>query len=242
MDAWHWLPFVSTLITVGFAVAVFRRYFERRRPQLLWWGLGLALYALGTFAETYLAVGWNAALLRLWYLAGAMLTAAWLGQGTLALLIRKPRVIGALNGLLIGASLVAAAAVFLAPLHPAAYQVGLPVSSQYKAVMDRTTLMIGLTILLNIYGTLALVGGALWSAWLFFRKHVLFHRVVGNVLIAAGAMFPAGAGTFIRLGLGDYLYVSELLGATLMFAGFWWATQRQPAEQPRATLQAAHSS
>ena len=240
METWHWLPFVATLVTVGFTVAVFRRYFERRRPQLLWWGLGLALYALGTFTEAYLALAWSAPLLRLWYLAGAMLTAAWLGQGTLALLIRKPRVMGAHNALLIGASLVAAAAVWLAPLHAAAYQVGLPVSSQYKAVLDRTALMIVLTILLNIYGTLALVGGALWSAWLFFRKRVLFQRVVGNVLIAAGAMFPAGAGTFIRLGLGDYLYVSELLGATLMFAGFWWASQRQPAERPQPTLQAAH--
>ncbi len=62
METWHWLPFVATLVTVGFAAAVFRRYAERRRPQLLWWGLGLALFALGTFTEAYLALGWSAAL------------------------------------------------------------------------------------------------------------------------------------------------------------------------------------
>ena len=240
MDALHWLPFVSTTITVLFAAAVFSRYFQRhRRAHLLMWGIGLTLYALGTFSEAYLAVGWSSVLLRLWYLAGAMLTAAWLGQGTVYLLIRKPGVANILTGVLLVASVLAAAAVFLAPVHAAAFQPGVPVSSQYKAVLDRTGPMILLTILLNIYGTLTLVGGALWSAWLFLRKRVLLNRVVGNIFIAAGALLPASAGTFIRLGLGDWLYVSELLGAALMFLGFWFATQPQPADKPIAAAQAA---
>jgi hypothetical protein len=37
-------------------------------------------------------------------------------------------------------------------------------------------------------------------------------------------------GTFIRLGMSDWLYLSELLGAVLMFAGFMVATSEQPAE------------
>jgi hypothetical protein len=168
-----------------------------------------------------------------------MLTAAWLGQGTVYLLIRKPGVANILTGVLLVASVLAAAAVFLAPVHPAAFQAGVPVSSQYRLVLDRTGPMILLTILLNIYGTLTLVGGALWSAWLFFRKRVLLNRVLGNVLIAAGALLPASAGTFIRLGLGDWLYVSELLGAALMFLGFWFATQPQPADKRLPAAQAA---
>jgi len=44
---------------------------------------------------------------------------------------------------------------------------------------------------LNIYGTLALVGGAIYSAYIFWRKRVLFHRMIGNILIAAGALAPA---------------------------------------------------
>ena len=240
MNALHWLPLISTIITVFFAAAVFNRYFQRhRRPHLLLWGIGLTFYALGTFAEAYLALGWNPVMLRLWYLAGAMLTAAWLGQGTIYLLIRKPGVAHRLTGVLLVASVLAAAAVFLAPVHPSAFQAGVPVSSQYKAILDRTGPMILLTILLNIYGTLTLVGGALWSAWLFFRKRVLLNRVVGNVIIAAGALLPASAGTFIRLGLGDWLYVSELLGAALMFLGFWFATQLQPADRPATAVRAA---
>jgi len=48
MDTVHLLPFLSTGITLLFTGAVFGRYFKRhRRPHLLLWGIGLALYATG---------------------------------------------------------------------------------------------------------------------------------------------------------------------------------------------------
>jgi hypothetical protein len=230
MDIIHILPFISTAITFFFAAAVFNRYRIGRKPHSLMWGIGLTFYSLGTLAEAYLALRWSPTLLRLWYLCGAMLSAAWLGQGTIFLLIRRP---GVARNIAIGlavVSLAAAVAVFTAPVSGAAFQTGVPVSTQYKDLLTRTGLMILFTILLNIYGTITLVGGAAWSAWLFWRKHVLANRMVGNILIAAGALFPASAGTLIRLGVGDWLYVSELVGAGLMFLGFWLATQPQPAE------------
>jgi len=230
MDTLHILPFISTAITFVFAAVVLNRYWHGRRRHSLMWGLGLSLYGLGTLAEAYLAIRWSPVVLRLWYLSGAMLTAAWLGQGTVYLLIRKPRVADSLAAGLLLISLVAAVLVFTAPLDASAFQLRVPVSTQYKELLARTGPMILLTILLNIYGTLTLVGGALWSAWLFRRKRVLPGRALGNVVIALGALFPAGAGTLIRLGLGDWLYASELAGAALMFLGFWLATQPQPAE------------
>ena len=72
----------------------------------------------------------------------------------------------------------------------------------------------------NIYGLLTLVGGALWSAMLFLRKQVLPNRVVGNVLIAAGALSIGLASTATRLGFGGYLYLGELIAAILMYSGF----------------------
>lgn len=114
----------------------------------------------------------------------------------------------------------------------------LAVSSQYKSMIERNGLLIGLTVFLNIYGTLWLIGGALWSAYLFARKQVLPHRVLGNILIAVGALLPAGAGTLIRLGLSDWLYVSELLGAAIMFAGFVAATASQPVTRPQPAIAA----
>jgi hypothetical protein len=231
MDLVHFLPFVSTAITAAFAAAVLQRYFKGRRLHSLLWGLGLALYALGTLAEAYLALRWQPFMLRLWYLTGAMLTAAWLGQGTVYLLVRRPGVAHALGAALLVTSLVAAAAVFTAPVNGAAFEAGVPISTQYRALLTRSSLMILLTILLNLYGTVTLIGGALWSAWLFARKRVLRNRMLGNVLIALGALFPAGAGTLIGLGLADWLYASELAGAALMFLGFYLTTQPQPADR-----------
>ncbi len=232
MDIVHVLPFLSTGIMLVFTIAVLGRYVRRhRRPHQLVWGLGLALYTIGTFTEAYLAVNWSPLMLRLWYLCGAMLTAAWLGQGTIYLLIRKPGVAHALTVLLLIASVAAIGGVFAAPLDASAFRLGTPISGQYRDILTRSGLIVLLTILLNIYGTVGLIGGALWSAYLFWRKRVLPNRVLGNVFIAVGAFFPASAGTFIKLGFADWLYLSELLGACLMFLGFWFATQPQPAEK-----------
>ena len=84
---------------------------------------------------------------------------------------------------------------------------------------------------MNIYGTIALVGGALYSAYLFWRKSILFNRMLGNLLIAAGALMPAMAGSFLRLGLTDWLYVSEFIGVVLMYAGFALATSSNPVKE-----------
>jgi hypothetical protein len=106
-----------------------------------------------------------------------------------------------------------------------------PISSQYQNILSRSGLIIALTIVLNIYGTLALVGGAIYSAYIFWRKRVLFHRMIGNILIAAGALAPAMGGSFIKTGLPDWMYLTELVGAMLMYIGFLQTTT-VPAVEP----------
>jgi hypothetical protein len=222
----HYLPFLSTLVTLAFASAVFIRYLKRRGPHLLLWTIGLLFYGIGTLAEVLLAFSFNGIMLKLWYLGGAMLTAAWLGQGSIHLLVRRGGVAWTMTGILTAISLLSAILVMIAPLTPAAasYKITQPISSQYKDILTRDGLTILLTILLNIYGTLTLVGGAIYSAVIFFRKHVLVDRMIGNVLIAVGALAPALAGSFVKLGLPDLLYLSELIGVVLMYVGFIRAT------------------
>jgi len=236
----NYIPIFSTIVTFIFAAAVLGRYRKRKGAHLLLWGVGLVLYGLGTLTEVLLLVTFNAVILKVWYLSGAMLTAAWLGQGTIHLLIRKRGVAPTLTVILAAVSLVAAVLVFTAPLTSAAgnFDVRLPVSEQYKEILTRGGLMIALTIILNIYGTLGLVGGALYSAFMFWRKKVLANRMVGNILIAAGAMLPAMAGTFVKAGLVDWLYISEFLGAVVMYAGFIQATA-QPVVEKRPAGTAA---
>ena len=92
-----------------------------------------------------------------------------------------------------------------------------------------------LTPFFNMYGLLTLVGGAIYSAYIFLRKRIMPNRVLGNVLIASGALMPGIGGFMSRLGMGGYLYLGELLGAILMFAGFVAATNKpQTVKAPMA--------
>ena len=227
------LPILSTVITYLFAVAVLHRYAKKGGTHLLLWGVGLILYGLGTLSEVILSLFFSGLVLKLWYLSGAMLTAAWLGQGTLYLLVRKHRIVN-ITAICLGViSVLAALLLLISPLTAAAstYQIALPISAQYKDILVRNGFVIGLTIFLNLYGTLLLVGGALYSAYLFWRKRVILNRVIGNILIAAGAMAPAMAGSFVKAGLVDLLYLSEAIGVVLMYAGFSLATAHRPAKE-----------
>ena len=229
----QYISIFSTIITFIFTAAVLGRYRSKGGSHLLLWGIGLILYGLGTLSEAVLAFTFNGFILRIWYLTGAMLTAAWLGQGSINLLVRRRGVAQTLNIFLGLVSLAALGLVLFAPITTAAgsYQISLPASDQYKEILTRNTGMIILTILLNIYGTLGLVGGALHSAFLFWRKKVLLNRVIGNILIAAGALMPATAGTFVQAGMVDWLYMSEFIGVILMYLGFTQAVAVQPAKQ-----------
>ncbi len=222
----HYIPIFSTLVTFAFAIAVFRRYLLRHGPHLLIWTIGLLWYGIGTLSEVLLGLTFSGLVLKLWYLSGAMLTAAWLGQGTIHLLVRRRHVAWTLTGILALISLIAGFLVLAAPLTPAAasFDVRQPISSQYQNILTRSGATLALTILLNIYGTLAMVGGAIYSAFIFWRKRVMFNRMIGNILIAAGALAPAMGGSFIKIGLVDLLYLTELVGAILMYVGFLQAT------------------
>jgi hypothetical protein len=224
----HILPIFSTLITLTFTVAVFNRYRARGGAHLLLWGIGLVFYGLGTAMEVVLGFTFNTLALKLWYLSGAMLTAAWLGQGTVNLLWRKHHIAQVTNVLLALVSLAALGLILVAPVQLAAgFHPALPVSTQYKDILTRDGLTIALTILLNTYGTFTLIGGALYSAFLFWRKKVLFYRMLGNILIAGGAMLPALGGSLLKAGMVDMLYLSEFSGVILMYAGFMLATATQ---------------
>jgi len=220
------VPYLSTLVTFAFTAAVFNRYQKKGGTHLLLWSIGLLLYGLGTLTEVILGWTFNEIALKVWYITGAMLTAAWLGQGSIHLLVRKGNLAKILTYVLAAVSLLAIVMVFIAPLTGAqgGYNPTAPISEQYKDILTRSGLTIALTIILNIYGTIGLVGGALYSAFLFWRKQVLANRMFGNMLIAAGALAPAMAGSFVKAGIVDMLYVSEFVGAMLMFIGFMMAT------------------
>jgi hypothetical protein len=232
------LPFTSAIVSLVFAFLVFRRYLVRRGRHLLLWGIGMVLYGIGGFCEGYHgAFGWNRFIFRLWYLAGAILVAAWLGQGTVYLLAKR-RWANLLMVLLALGSLYAAFRVFSAELDPTLLTTSVHTGSELSGHAIVTPGVRSLTPIFNLYGTVTLVGGALYSAWIFWRKRILLHRTIGNILIAVGAILPAFGGAFSRMGLPGALYISELSGAILLFIGFLRATTPMKKEQAGQQVQA----
>lgn len=241
MQMINWLPLLSTIITFVFVFSVLRRWWARRPANhLLLWGLGLVLYGLGTFSEFYATRAWSPTIFRLWYLCGAILTAAWLGQGTVYLLIRRPYIAHALMAILLLGSLLAVFMLWTTPLPGAdTFQTSVPLSDQYEQILPEGARVRLMTPFFNIYGVITLVGGAIYSAFLFWRKRILPNRVLGNVFIALGALSPAVGGTLARLGATGFLYGSEFIGAIVMFIGFQLAVSKKPGR--RAVPQAAVS-
>jgi hypothetical protein len=230
-----YIPYLSTIVTFAFAAAVFNRYRQRGGTHLLLWAIGLVFYGLGTLTESILSLTPSIFLLRIWYLTGAMLTAAWLGMGTVHLLIRRGNLAQIITWILAAISVLALILVFLVPTTSASYDIARPASEQYRQIFSSKGFLAYLlapTISLNLYGTITLVGGAVYSAFLFWRKRILINRMFGNILIAAGALSPAMGGTFLRAGLTDMLYVSEFLGVVLMFIGFMMATSTRSETAP----------
>ncbi len=233
------LPLLSSLISFVFAFFVFKRYAERKGAHLLLWGIGTIFYGIGGFCEFYYgAFGWNALVFRLWYLFGAILVAAWLGQGTVYLLAKAKWAHGLMIVLAL-ASLFAVDKVFTAQLDPALMIASAHTGSELSGHAILTGGVRILTPFFNIYGTLALVGGAAYSAFIFWRKRVLLHRTIGNILIAVGAMLPAFGGVFSRLQFPGALYLGEFLGIILLFAGFIRATTPMKNEVPAVQSAAA---
>lgn len=214
------VPFTSFVISFVLAFLLFKRYLVRKGPHLLVWGIGMIFYGIGGFCEGYFgSFGWNDLIFRLWYLFGAILVAAWLGQGTIYLLAKRKWAHGFMVVLVLG-SIFGAFRVFGAELDPSLMTTSVHTGSEMSGHAIVTDGVRTLTPFFNLYGTLALVGGAAYSSWIFWRKRVLLHRSIGNIIIAVGAILPAFGGTFSRMGLPGALYISELLGAILLFIGF----------------------
>jgi len=233
------VPFISAIVSFIFAFFIFKRYAGKKRPHLLLWGLGMIFYGIGGFCEAYYgAYGWNALIFRMWYLFGAILVAAWLGQGTVYLLAKR-RWANILMVILGVASAYAAIRVFGAELDPSLLTTSVHTGSELSGHAIVTPGIRTLTPFFNIYGVVTLVGGAVYSAWIFYRKRVLLNRTIGNILIAVGALAPAFGGAFSRFGIPGALYISELLGATLIFLGFLRATTPMEEKSPQSATEAA---
>ena len=207
------IPLVSAIVSFVFALTVLDQFFARRKPYQLIWAVGLLMYFIATSSVFWIeAYGLNETAYRLWYLFGAVLVAAYLGMGTLYLLVWR-KVAHFAMMLLLVASFYAVFRVFTTTIDLSIIK-----------DLSRDTIPQGLRNMyyLNIFGTVALVGGALYSAWVFWKHRLMRHRVLSNILIALGAILSALGGTLARFGVSSSTAhaVFILLGVVIIFAGF----------------------
>lgn len=235
------IAIISTVTTGIFASLVMWRWSQKRRPHLLAWGIGLTMYFLATFSQLLLYFTWSPFFFGLWYWTGALMVAPWLGQGTVYLLIRKGNVARNIQmALILVGAMTLPWTIWLTPFNESAWEQGRDITEIYRDQTDPETgeviqegIMSGsargtvrfFSPIMNIWGTIALVGGAIYSAILFRRKQIMRNRMVGNWFIAAGGIMPAFAGVLIRLGDPSFKYLGEMLGAILIFVGYLLATQ-----------------
>ena len=92
---------------------------------------------------------------------------------------------------------------------------------------------------INTYAFIFLVGGAVLSAWRFRSHAALKHRFIGNVFIAVGALLPGIGGMATRMGHTEVLYVMELIGLMLIWAGYRYNVSPQLAGVDRSQARKA---
>lgn len=217
------LPIVTTVLAALFATILWRHWGRKRDARyLLWWAIGVTIYGLGTLTEALTTVfGWSEPVFRTWYIAGALLGGWPLATGTVYLLMKK-RTADILTGISLVYIAVASAFVLMTPIIPELVEEhrlsGEVMAWQWVRLFSP---------LVNTYAFVFLVGGAIWSAWRYWRRSDRpGSRVVGNALIAVGAILPGIGGAYTRAGMVEVLYVTELIGIALIWLGYWAMTRR----------------
>ena len=211
----HFIPILTTIIALAFAGVVMSRWMDRRTPHLLWWGIGLLTYGAGTITEAATTlVGWREPVFRAWYITGALLGGAPLAQGSVYLHLDR-RTAHRLTVVIATVIVIASTCVLASP-------VDYTLVEQYRLsgkVLEWRWVRL-FSPFINLYAVIFLVGGAIVSAARYKRTREMYHRFVGNVWIAIGAILPGIGGAFTRFGHTEVLYVTELLGLLCIYVGY----------------------
>jgi hypothetical protein len=216
-----YLPILSTIISAAFAWVILARYrLKRQSYHLLWWGIGIGTYGLGTLIESLVTLfGWQSAMFKAWYIAGALLGGAPLAVGTIYLLFgRRAGHIAVV--LLLAAVSVTSIFVILSPVRMELVD---PKLLSGKALAWQSIRRVSPFI--NSMAALFLVGGAIYSAIRFFSSPESRRVSTGNIFIAIGALLPGIGGMGSRMGHTELLYIAEFIGVILIWVGYKYCQQ-----------------
>jgi hypothetical protein len=222
---------IASAVAWLFTLLTFAQYRTRGRQHQLLWTLGIGSFALAVTADTVARAqgGWSDGGYRLWYFFGAMHGVTLLGQGTLHLLNRRiwtQRLLEVIGVLMI---------VLNAPLDLTRLET--PFEAKGTAFADIGEMGFATprfwTIPFNLYGTLWLIGGALYSTAQLWRVNRT--RATGTLLIALSGVMLASVSSLNRFGITYLESVGRMVGVTVLFLGFLFTTL-EPINLPRVNL------
>jgi hypothetical protein len=217
-------PSAAAVVALVFAMALGRRFAERRQAYLAVWCGALLMYAAASAAVAAGAfAGWSRTLFEIYWIFGAVLNVPLLAAGEVQLLGRSKILDAAVWVVLAFVFAYTIAVTRGAAVDASALTERLPSG---KEVFGDGSPAHRLPQLISIPSYLVLVGGAVWSAWRMRGRSELRDRFVGTLLIALGATITAAAGSaFAAVGNLPLFSLSLLAGVAVMFAGFWRATR-----------------
>jgi hypothetical protein len=220
----HYIPIATTVVAAFFATVVLRRYASKGGTHLLWWGIGMVTYGIGTLTEALTTLlGWQEPVFRLWYITGALLGGAPLAQGTVYLLLKRPTA-NRLTIVLLTAIAAASVCVLLTPIDPSMVE-----PFRLSGRVMQWQWVRAFSPFINTYAAVFLIGGAIYSALKFRSVPGRHGKYVGNIFIAVGALLPGIGGAFTRFGHVEVLYVTEFVGLLLIFVGYRLNVRPAPA-------------
>lgn len=197
-------PLITTLISLFFTISVFRQYSQRRKIYQYIWGNGLLIFSFTTLFEFVSEIyGWTIPMYRAYYVLIASLVAI-LGLGTVYLFNRRA-----------GRYLTLYFAVVIAVLIVLTLNAQVDTGKLKERTVGGSAMPASVRTIspfLTIPGSIALIGGALYSWYISRRKY--------NLFIALGALLVASGGGLSRFGMEWALYLLELFGVAVMYIGF----------------------
>lgn len=229
-------PLTVAVVNAVFGTIVWRQYRDRGRAYQLVWSIALALGMFAAlFYVLFLALNDNTWCFKLYYICGALLMAAYLGLGSVYL--HAPRQVADVTAAavlvlsVIGVVMLLAAGIDHRLLVQAANQV----APGTKAIQPGPWK--AMVAVLNIFGSTAVIGGAIYSAWRTYRRQAPLNFFFANVLIAAGTFLAAAAGAAADQGaFAGSFWVLLALGFVVLFCGFLLTTVSRPAPRVPASV------
>ncbi|GAC1433230.1 MAG: hypothetical protein PVS3B3_30190 [Ktedonobacteraceae bacterium] len=223
---------INVVVTGLFAAVVLRQYLRRHRSYQLYWFVGLLMAFIATLAYVFMLrvqpASYNGIILFHTYYILGVLTPAWLGLGSIAL-ISSPRITTLCLTFLYLLSGATTALVLLA-------QINMRQLSQIVGPgtgILRPGPWLVTVIIINTLGVVAVVGVAIYSGLKLYRRQQdiaglrTSNILWANVLILLGDLINAGAGSVARvLGFESGFWVLMACGWAIFFVGVLLASRR----------------